>query len=194
VVEIRPETLLEALAKPAAGDAPWLRALEESRVASDARRPTVEAALHAILAVEFGARFVLHTHPTAVLSILCSPLARAFAEQRRYPDEVVLTGVASCVVPYIDPGRELAIAVRAEVCRFVEKHGSPPAVILMENHGMIAVGSSWLAALEATLMTVKAARITMAAAVLGGVRPLSATAVGRIDGREDEQYRRSLLR
>jgi rhamnose utilization protein RhaD (predicted bifunctional aldolase and dehydrogenase) len=157
----------------------------------DAPDPSIEVSFHALLLLECGASFIAHTHPTPVVSILCSPRARDFAERRTFPDEAVLCGPCSAYVPYADPGLPLAHAIRRATREFYTAEGFWPRVILLENHGLIALGSSPEEVLNITTMTVKAARVFIGAAALGGPVFLRRADVRHIVGRPDEIYRRS---
>lgn len=168
-------------------------ALFDSRIDSNARKPSVEAMFHAWLLTLPGVHFVGHTHPVAVNSLLCSPHGRTFARRRLFPDEIVCCDVASVYVPYADPGLKLALDIRRETTAFVRRHQRPPRVILLENHGLIALGATPAAVLAATLMADKAARIWVGACAAGGPRFLSAADVARIAGRADEHHRRRVL-
>jgi len=194
LTECRSGGLIEALDARAMNDAQVEAALLASRVAGEAaRKPSVEAMFHAWLLTLPGVNFVGHTHPVAVNAILCSERARDFAAQRLFPDEIVCCGAASVLVPYVDPGLELAQAIRRAVLAFVKKHGIGPRVILLENHGLIALGATAPAVLATTLMATKAAEIFLAAAALGGPRFLKSAQVTRIAGRPDEHYREKVL-
>jgi len=174
-------------------DAAVEQALLDARVDSAARKPSVEAMFHAWLLTLPGINFVGHTHPVAVNQILCSPKAAHFAKRRLFPDEIVCCGAESVLVPYTDPGLKLAQSIRQQVLRFQKRTGTVPRVILLENHGLIALGGTANAVLAATLMAVKAASITLGAAALGGPRYLTARDVVRIAGRTDEHYRQKAL-
>ncbi len=76
----------------------------------------------------------------------------------------------------------------------MEKHGQAPRIILLQNHGLIALGGSPASVLAATLMATKAAAIFMGAAALGGPTFLTPPHVDRIAGRADEAYRQQQLR
>ena len=80
-----------------------------------------------------------------------------------------------------------------ETLKFIQRHGRGPRVILLANHGLIALGATPQAVLAATLMADKAARIFTGAASVGAPRFLSATQVARIAGRPDEHYRQKAL-
>lgn len=193
VTECRFADILELIDQTGLGDGAVDAALLAARVNSDARKPSVEAMFHAWLLTLPGVNFVGHTHPVAVNRILCTSHARAFAEQRSCPDEIVCCGAASVLVPYVDPGLKLAVAIRAAVRAFVERSGRAPRVVLLENHGLIALGGTPEAVMAATLMTVKAAEVYLGAALLGGPNFLSSETVERIAGRPDEHYREQAL-
>lgn len=195
VVECRVGGLVRLLERKTISDTAVDEALLEARVDAAAKKPSVEAVFHAYLLTLPDVNFVGHTHPVAVNQILCSKHARTFAARRSCPDEVVCCGPESVFVPYLDPGLKLAQGIRAAVRAFVKRMGRGPRVILLENHGLIALGATPEAVLAATLMAVKAAEIFIGAAALNGGMPrfLSAAQVGRIAGRPDEHYRQKAL-
>jgi rhamnose utilization protein RhaD (predicted bifunctional aldolase and dehydrogenase) len=161
---------------------------------ADAKKPSVEAIFHAYLLTLPGVNFVGHTHPIAVNAILCSKHARTFATRRLFPDEIVCCGVESVFVPYTDPGLKLSQAIQTAVEDYIRRVSRAPRVILLENHGMIALGAGPEAVLAATLMAVKAAEIFAGAAALSGEPQfLTAEQVERIAGRPDEHYRQKAL-
>ena len=111
-----------------------------------------------------------------------------------FPDEVVCCGVESVFVPYTDPGLKLAQAIRTAVVATIKRLARAPRVILLENHGFIALGATPESVLAATLMGAKAAEIFVGAAAAGGQpRFLTPAQVARIAGRPDEHYRQKAL-
>jgi len=197
VTECRFADLLALLEKKDLKDSEIDEALLASRVNPAAKKPSVEAIFHAWLLTLPGVNFVGHTHPIAVNSLLCSRWGQSFAEHRLFPDEIVCCGERSVYVPYTDPGLQLAAAIRRETMEFTQQHHQAPRVILLENHGLIALGSSAQAVSAATLMADKAARIFIGAtSVNGGAAPrfLSDEQIARIAGRPDEHYRRQMLK
>ncbi len=193
IVECKTSKLIPLLEADQLDDAEVDAALMDSRVDPQAKKPSVEAMFHAWLLALPGIEFVGHTHAVAVNQVLCSPRAREFANHRMFPDEIVCCGVASVFVPYTDPGLKLARAIRHRTQQFIRKHGRQPRVILMQNHGIIALGKTWQAVLSATLMAEKAARIFVGAASLGGPVFMAPSQVLRIAGRPDEAYRQKAL-
>ena len=138
--------------------------------------------------------FVGHAHPIQVNRILCSGLAREFSDNRQCPDEIVCCGPISLLIPYVDPGLALAKRIRQDVEEFRRTHNKLPRVILLRNHGVITIGSSVQAVRAAMLMTVKAAEIFTGAQLLGGLRHLPVSEIERIENRQDEEYRRKMLK
>ncbi len=155
--------------------------------------PSIEASFHAMLLHECGSRYVGHAHPTAINQVLCTEHAADFAAQRRFPDEAVLCGPVSALVPYADPGLPLALIMRERVRAYMTAHGEAPKVILLENHGMIALGDSPSEILNITAMAVKAARIFAGALQLGKAIHLPDEEVQHLYQRPDEIYRRQLF-
>lgn len=186
--------LLDLLTQKQLSDPQVEEALLAARVDPNARKPSIESVFHAWLLSQEGVRVVGHTHPVTVNQILCSPRARDFSERRMFPDEIVVCGACSVFVPYTDPGLPLAREIRDRTRAFAERHGQLPRVILLQNHGLITLGSSSSAVLASTLMLVKAASIFMGAAALGGPVFLTPQHVERIAARLDEAYRQQALR
>jgi rhamnose utilization protein RhaD (predicted bifunctional aldolase and dehydrogenase) len=185
--------LLPLLDKSSATDVEVDQALLAARLDPAAKKPSIEALFHAYLLTLPGVRCVGHVHAIAVNQILCSPRAREFAERRACPDEIVMCGVESVFVPYAEPGLGLSQAIRREVVTFVKRTGRDPKIILLQNHGIIAVGSSPKSVLGSLLMAEKAAEIFVGAASLGGPVFLTAEQCERIAGRPDEHYRQKML-
>lgn len=153
-------------------------------------RPSIEVTFHAVLLYEFGAGCVAHTHPVAVNQLLCSNRAVEFAAHRIFPDEVVLCGPRSAFMPYLDPGVPLAHGIRASARAYADAYGEPPKVILLQNHGLIAVGKNPVDALRITEMVVKAATIYSGACAVGTPAFMSEADINHIYQRPDEIYRR----
>jgi rhamnose utilization protein RhaD (predicted bifunctional aldolase and dehydrogenase) len=193
-VRVRFDRVLALLEMGSPSDDDMKAGLEAARVDPAAiARPSVETALHALALQLEGVNFVGHTHPTAVNAILCSQKVEEAVAGRLFPDEIVVCGPAPAYVPYTDPGLPLARKVRDVLNRYLEDYGEPPKVILMQNHGLIALGRSPQEVENITAMTVKAARVLLGTYALGGPHFLSLEAVTRIHTRPDEEYRRKEL-
>ena len=94
-------------------------------------RPSVESPLHALLG-----RVVIHTHPVAVNALTCGPGEKALSELTRAGELPPLW------IPYTDPGWRLATVIKSAINAYREKHGQPPAVIFLGNHGIITSAAS----------------------------------------------------
>lgn len=155
--------------------------------------PSVETVLHAICLSLEGVNFVGHTHPTAINALTCSAVFETAVSGRLFPDEIVMCGPAPVVVPYTDPGVPLARKVRSLIDQYQDEYREVPKVILMQNHGLIALGGSAQQVENITAMAVKTARVLLGTYVLGGPRFMTPQAVQRIHTRPDELYRRKQL-
>lgn len=155
--------------------------------------PSTEAALHAVCLTEAGANFVGHTHPTPYLSILCSQMSDEALAGRLFPDEIVVCGIAPCLVPYLDPGPPLARGSREAIRRYIDLWGEPPKVVLLRNHGLFALGATADEVQRVTAMAVKVARALLGTFALGGPRFLTPEWADRIRTRPDEHFRQRIL-
>lgn len=155
--------------------------------------PSIETMLHALILSQPNVHFVGHTHPIAVNAIMCSRHAQEAIAGRLFPEEVAFCGPAPAYVPYADPGLPLAHAVEDSLTRYTEEWGEPPKVVLMQNHGLIALGRSAAEVETVTAMYVKTARVLLGTYALGGPRFLSDRDVQRIHTRPDEVARRRKL-
>ncbi|HEX8550425.1 MAG TPA: class II aldolase/adducin family protein [Abditibacteriaceae bacterium] len=187
------DSLLPLLDETTLDDAAIDAALFAARVDDGMKKPSVEALFHAYFLSLPGVDFVGHTHATAVNGIGCSPRAGDFATNRLFPDEIVCCGPSSVFVPYTDPGLKLAQEIRTRTNQWIAENGRAPRIILLENHGLVALGPSPAAVLAATLMAEKSARIFLGAATLGGPKFLTDEQIARIAGRPDEAYRQRAL-
>lgn len=176
------------------GDAEVDQLLLNSRLRSGDKKPSTEALFHAYLLSLPEIEWVAHTHPVAINGILCSPRAEDFAKRRCFPDEIVCCGDESVLVPYTDPGVPLAKAIRREVEAYQKRLQTLPRVILLQNHGLIAIGATSGAVEATTRMAEKSARIFLGAASIGGPVFLPPDQVRRISGRPDEHYRQKQLK
>jgi rhamnose utilization protein RhaD (predicted bifunctional aldolase and dehydrogenase) len=191
LVRVRFDRVLSLLEASELTDDEVKAGLEAARVDPEATaRPSVETVLHALALRLEGVNFVGHTHPTAVNAILCSQKAKEAIAGRLFPDEIVYCGPAPVYVPYTDPGLPLARAVRDAINEYLEEYREVPKVILMQNHGLIALGKSASEVENITAMYVKTARVIIGAYALGGPHFMSPEAVARIHTRPDELYRR----
>lgn len=192
-VRVRFDTVLGLLGAEDISDEAIGRTFIEATVDAGGKRPSVEALLHALLLSMEGVEFVAHTHPTAVNMILCAQGGEQAFSGRLFPDEIVCCGFEPVWVPYADPGVPLAMAVQERLQEYVNRQGLRPKVILIQNHGLIAIGSTPQEVENATHMMCKTARILLGTYLLGGPHYLTPAQAERIQTRPDEAYRIAIL-
>jgi len=193
LTRVKFDTVMDAIDDASLDDSGVREVLLASRADADAKLPSVETFMHAVCLQEAGAKWIGHCHPVSVLQVLCSKQGVGPFLQHVFPDEIVVCGRHLAVVPYIDPGIELARAVRAELRRFRDEHDGAPKVILLANHGPVALGQTDRDVLNILLMLDKWARILVGNFALGGPQFLPDSTSTRIDTRPDEHYRRAQI-
>ncbi len=193
-VRVRFDRVLALLGTDDLSDEDVNAGLEAAKVApAVTAHPSVETVLHA-LALQLGdVNFVGHTHPTVINALTCSAAFETAVSGRLFPDEIVICGPAPVVVPYTDPGVPLACKVRDLINQYIDEYHEVPKVVLMQNHGFIALGRTAQQVENITAMAVKAARVLLGTYALGGPHFLTPEAVERIHTRPDELYRRRLI-
>jgi NAD(P)-dependent dehydrogenase (short-subunit alcohol dehydrogenase family)/rhamnose utilization protein RhaD (predicted bifunctional aldolase and dehydrogenase) len=97
-----------------------------SAVVGGRGRPSVESALHAMLD-----KAVIHTHPVAANALNCGPGLKALSEITPPEERPPLW------IPYTDPGWRLAKAIKTAAQDYEKQQRRRPAVIFMENHGLL---------------------------------------------------------
>ncbi len=167
--------------------------MESCVTAPHYKRPSVETFLHAICLTMGDAKWMGHTHTESVLSVVCSKHGARPFMAHIYPDEIVVCGRNIAVVPYIDPGLHLARAVRDELKRFKEANGKGPRLLLMVNHGPVALGNIAADVFNILAMADKWARILIGTYALGGPQYMPLGEADRINIRPDEEYRRKQI-
>ena len=167
--------------------------LADARVDRTARMPSVETFLHALCLEEAGVDVVGHTHAEAIIAVLCSQAGAEPFLHHLFPDAIVVCGHQPAVIPYVDPGHALALAVKDALDRYRSDHGHPPKLLLMENHGPVALGANTTEVANVLFMAAKWARVLIGTYAFGGPRFLGEEVVRRIDGRLDEARRRRAL-
>lgn len=192
-VQVRFEPILDLLEQQISAAALQAAMMAAKVDPKSSARPSVEVTFHAALLHGCDVRCIGHTHPLAINAIMCSDRAEQFASNRMFPDEVVLCGPRSVLVPYVDPGLPLSLAIRDRVRAYMQEFGEAPKVVLLQNHGLIALGQTPTEVLNITAMCVKAAGIFGGACALGEPVFMSRADIMHIYKRPDEIYRRKLF-
>ena len=175
------------------GDNEIMAALLDVCVDDRSKRPSIEAMMHAYLLGLPGVNFVGHTHPIPVNSILCSTRAEELVQLRLFPDQIVCCGPSPVYIPYTDPGLPLARAVRERVQAWMNEYCMTPRAILLQNHGLFALGATAQQIVSCTLMWAKTARVILGAVSCGGLHALTNEQVERIFTRPDEKMRERII-
>lgn len=192
-VRVRTADVLNALGQASLDDGAVKQVLRDATLQGD-RSPSIETFLHALCLQLDGVHYVGHTHPTAAVSLLSVAQSRELFSGSIFPDQIVLLGATYVYVPYADPGLPLAHAVQRELQAYVDQQQRVPRVVLLENHGVIALGGTAQEVINITRMLVKTCRILLGTLAAGGPRFLTQQNVDRIDSRPDEIARRTGLR
>jgi rhamnose utilization protein RhaD (predicted bifunctional aldolase and dehydrogenase) len=192
-VEVSTQKALDILKEDDPSDERIIELLRQAGVDDSGLVPSVETILHASLLSMDGINFVGHTHPIAANAILCSHNPELLVNGRMFPDDIVCTGPSAVFVPYTDPGVKLSKAVRAGVAGYVEENGFYPKLILMQSHGVIALGKTAKEVETITYMHVKSCKIALGALAVGGINFLTPANVERIFNRPDEKAREAML-
>ncbi|MCS7064041.1 MAG: class II aldolase/adducin family protein [Methylacidiphilales bacterium] len=148
-------------------------ALGEALLEPDGAPPSPDAAFCAYLLSLPVVNCVLHGHPTYTNQILCSPRAREFAKHRILPEETLAYGLNSLFIPYADPGLATTLAIKFNFEGQRTSLVGPIKLLLLQNHGVIALGGNEQEALRAYYTVEKAAQVWLGAALLGGPTFLS---------------------
>lgn len=101
-------------------------------------RPSVEAGFHSVLD-----RYVIHSHSVYANLAACAANGREIV-QKALAGKPYSWGF----VPYTDPGACLTFSIRDELRRVEKDTGKRPAVLFLQNHGLIAHSNDAQAAME----------------------------------------------
>lgn len=153
----------------------------EAKVVPESPRPSADVFTYADLFAFDGIYYAAHTQPIPVNQITCSPRARQFSDRRNLPHEVLACGQASVLVPFAPPGLQLAKEIKRKIMLWRDRYKTVPKLILIQNHGMIALGETVEEVMMITEMTIKFAEIFLGAAMMGGPEFLKPIHVTQID-------------
>lgn len=191
-VTVDVEPFLDLLSRPDSTQAQVTAALDAGVVDGRRRRGSIEALVHIAVQAVAPVEFVGHTHPTAVLGLMASIRAEEAYRQWVYSDEAVVIG-RPLYVPYASPGVELGRVFYAALKQHVEKVGELPQLVLLGNHGIVAIAPTAAGVDGVSAMAVKGALVRATAYAVGGVVPIPSASVGSFLAREDISERRGRL-
>jgi len=154
------------------------------------KKGSMELGFHTFLLGHENINFISHTHPSKTLSILSSDKCMEFANQRIFPDQVIFNGEKSCIVPYAKPGDELTHIIKKYVTEFIKENDIFPKLILLQNHGIIACGSTIEECVIISDICEKSAEIFLSSPKINFLRKQD---INSLLNDEKEKYRKSLL-
>lgn len=190
VVEVPP--LVAIMDDASATQADLTAALDAGEVDGRRRRGSIEALVHVAVQAVSPTAYVGHTHPTAVVGLLASVRAETAWSQWVYSDEAVVIG-SPLYVPYATPGIDLGRIFLSALRRRVDQTGELPQLVLLGNHGIVAIAPTPAGVLGISEMAVKGARVRAVAYSVGGVAPIPAASIEKFFARDDISERRSNL-
>jgi rhamnose utilization protein RhaD (predicted bifunctional aldolase and dehydrogenase) len=145
--------------------------------------------VHAAVQAIAPAAFVGHTHPTEVVGLLASSRAEEAFDRAAYSDEAVVIG-RPLFVPYAQPGIDLGRVYHRCLLEYVDREGRLPQLVLLANHGIVAIAPTAEGVEAISEMAVKAATVRRIAYSVGGLVPLTDEAVEKFFARDDIAERR----
>jgi rhamnose utilization protein RhaD (predicted bifunctional aldolase and dehydrogenase) len=184
--------LVELLTSDTATQADLTQALDAGVIEGRRRRGSIEALVHVAVQAVAPTAFVGHTHPTAVVGLLSSVHTERAFERAAYSDEAVVIGTP-LLVPYAQPGIALGRVFFERLREHADRIGELPGLVLLANHGIVALASTAEGVEAITEMSVKAARVRAMAYAVGGLAPLTPDSVTSYLSRTDITERRSIL-
>ncbi|WP_232662701.1 class II aldolase/adducin family protein [Pseudonocardia sp. TRM90224] len=188
IAEVEPLTKL--LTSPTSTQDDLTAALDAGVVDGRRRRGSIEALVHVAVQAVAPATFVGHTHPTAVVGLLASVHAEEAFTHAAYSDEAVVIGTP-LYVPYAQPGIALGKLFHERLREHVDRVGELPAMVMLANHGIVAIAPTAEGIETLSEMAVKAAQVRTLAYACGGLAPVPAESTTSYTDRPDIKERRA---
>lgn len=190
VVDYAP--LVEMLHDPSASQADLTAALDAGEHAGRRVRASIETLVHVAVQAVAPATWVAHTHPTSVVGLLASVQAETIFTDAVYSDEAVVLA-EPLFVPYAEPGLALGKLVHEGLQRRFDDAGELPRLVLLANHGIVAIAESSAGAEGICEMAVKSARVRQIALTAGGLQPVPSDSIAKFVLRGEVSERRQRL-
>jgi rhamnose utilization protein RhaD (predicted bifunctional aldolase and dehydrogenase) len=191
-VTVDVEPFLDLLQRETSTQEEVTAALDAGTVDGQRRRGSIEALVHIAVQAVSPVEFVGHTHPTAILGLMASVRAEEAYKYWVYSDEAVVIG-KPLYVPYFSPGVELGRAFYTALRRYADDEGQLPQLVLLGNHGIVAIAPTAAGVDGISAMAIKGAQVRATAYAVGGVSPIPTESVAKFFAREDISERRGNL-
>ena len=190
VVDLPP--LVDLIRSESATQADLTAALDAGEIDGRRRRGSIETLVHVAVQAVQPAAYIGHTHPTEVVGLLASSQAETAFARAAYSDEAVVIG-RPLFVPYAQPGIDLGRLFFQRLVNHVERSGQLPQLVLLANHGIVAIAPTADGVEGLCEMAVKAAKVRRIAWSVGELTPLTDEAIDKFFGRDDIAERRGNL-
>ncbi|MPZ95005.1 MAG: class II aldolase [Propionibacteriales bacterium] len=184
--------LVDLLHDPAATQADLTAALDAGEHEGRRVRASIETLVHIAVQAVAPASWVAHTHPTAVVGLLASVQAETIFAEAVYSDEAVVLATP-LFVPYAEPGLALGKLVHDGLRRRFDETGELPRLVLLANHGIVAIAESAPGADGICEMAVKSATVRHIALTAGGLQPVPRDSLAKFVLRSEVSERRQRL-
>ncbi len=119
--------------------------------------PSIETITHAICYKSADVNFVAHTHPPILQDLNYLASGEIFAIEEEFQERIG-TELIPLVIPPSDPGLSLARLILKHLNIYDTRHGGRPGIILLQDHGLIAAGTTAEEVEQLTTLVVAAAR------------------------------------
>lgn len=147
-------------------------------------RPTCEISMHLGIYLERDdVNAVFHTHPSITVGLISAGIKF----KPLFPDFVAILGRKVPIIDYVPPAGE-------EIRKAVVKEIKKANVVLLKNHGVVAVGQSLKEAYTRSLIVEEAAKSIFVGILSGKLRYLKEKEIEQIENLEAEDYRKMLLK
>lgn len=184
--------LVQMLDDPTASQADLTAAIDAGDHGGRRVRASIETLVHVAVQAVSPANWVAHTHPTAVVGLLASAQAETVFTEAVYSDEAVVLA-EPLFVPYAEPGLALGKLVHRAVQQRFDEVGELPRLVLLANHGIVAIAESAAGAEGICEMAVKSATVRQIALAAGGLQPVSRDSIAKFVLRGEVSERREKL-
>lgn len=147
-------------------------------------RPTCEISMHLGIYIERpDIKAVIHTHPPITLGLISAGIKfKPF-----FPDYVAILGKEVPIIDYVVPAGE---EIRKAVCNEIKRVN----VVLLKNHGVVAVGESIKESYTRSLIVEEAAKSIFVGILCGKLKCFTKKEIEKIEKLEVEDYRKALLK
>ncbi len=119
--------------------------------------PSIETITHALCYRSAEVNFVAHTHPPVLRDVNYPSYGETFAIEEELQERLG-TELIPLVIPPSDPGLPLARLIQKHLNLYFDRQTGRPGIILLQDHGLIAAGTTAEEVGQLTALVVAAAR------------------------------------